>query len=121
MESINRVKEYEIEKGLADGTKTTGVITEIKDGTYDDFITNVEKFFAKSKGRGKPSDAAYQLSIKSNKTGREFEQVLGHPEKDEKLSDRSNLYKYKVQNGALPFVEQEVQLVVKDGFEKLLL
>lgn len=113
MENVKKVPEYEILPGLKEGSKSKGIIVDIQDGISRDFVKNAETW------KGDLDAPAYNVQFKSNETGRIGEQILTHPGKGEKLSDRANLAKYKDENGDFPFVGQKVTLIVKDGWERL--
>lgn len=114
MKEIKEMGNYEIAKGLPDLTKTTGKILSIKEGKVIDFINNPEKW------KGNTDGGAVNITIKSNETGRIFDQLLTLPEGNT-ISDRSNLAKFIAMNDRTPKVGMEVKLIVKDGFEKLFL
>ena len=113
MESIKKVPEFDIQPGLKEGAKTKGEIVDIQDGLSRDSVKNPETW------KGEMDAPAYNVQYKSMETGRISEQILTHPAKGDKLSERSNLAKFKEENGEFPYKGQKVTLIVKDGFERL--
>lgn len=114
MKEVKEVKEYQIRKGLPELSKTKGKILAIKEGTVSEFIQNPDKW------QGDINGKAISLTIKSEDTGRTFEQLITLPEGDI-ISDRSNLAKFIAMNGRTPKVGMDVALIVKNGYEKLFL
>lgn len=106
-------KKYEERNVLADGTKTKGTVIAIQEGIVNEFISNTEKW------QGDVDGPALNLIIKSNDTDKQFPQLLTLPPDGKTISDKSNLFKYKLENGDFPFEGQEVSLIVRNGFERL--